>query len=91
MSGTLPEGVTIDEATGQIEGTFTQVGLFDVTIRVNTLCGSADLRWIGDVRSHLADTGHNESALFGGVAIGSLLAMVGSTLVVIRRRRARTN
>ncbi len=91
VSGTLPEGVTIDEATGQIEGPFTQVGFFDVTIRVNTLCGSADLMWSGDVRSHLPDTGHNETALFGGVAIAFLLAAVGSALVVSRRRRARTN
>ena len=89
--GALPAGVTLDETTGIVDGTFTSADPFDVTIRVTTLCGDADITWSSSGATALPDTGFSETALLGGVAIAFLLAAVGSALVVIRRRRARTN
>jgi hypothetical protein len=91
VSGTLPEGVKIDEATGQIEGLFTQVGPFDVTIRVDTFCGSADLRWSGDVRGQLPDTGRGDATLAVSAGIGALTLLTGIALIAIRSRRTGAN
>ncbi len=91
VDGELPAGVTLDENTGIVDGKFTSADSFDVTIRVTTLCGDADITWASSGGKSLPDTGHSEATLFGGIAIAALLAMVGSALVVIRRRRTRTN
>ena len=91
VNGALPAGVTLDENTGIVDGKFTSPDAFSATIRVTTLCGDADITWASSGGKALPDTGHSETALFGGVAIAALLAMVGSALVVIRRRRARAN
>ncbi len=91
VDGALPAGVTLDENTGIVDGTFTSPDPFDVTIRVTTLCGDADITWASSGATALPDTGSSETALLGGVAIAFLLAAVGSALVVIRRQRARSN
>lgn len=91
VDGALPAEVTLDETTGIVDGKFTSSDPFDVTIRVTTLCGDADITWASSGATALPDTGFSETALLGGVAIAFLLATVGLALVVIRRRRARTN
>ncbi len=91
VDGALPAGVTLDENTGIVDGTFTSADPFDVTIRVTALCGDADLRWASSGATALPDTGSSDTALFGGIGIAALLAMVGSALMLIRRRQTRTN
>lgn len=91
VDGALPAGVTLDETTGIVDGKFTSPDPFDVTIRVTTLCGDADITWASSGGQSLPDTGFSGTTLLGGGAIATLLAMLGSALVVIRRRRTRTN
>ena len=91
VNGALPAGVTLDADTGIVDGKFTSPDPFDVTIRVTTLCGDADITWASSGGKALPDTGSTDAALFGGIGCASLLAMVGAAIVVIRRPRTRRN
>ena len=91
VAGTLPAGVTLNEVTGQVEGTFTQPGAFDVTIAVETLCGTSELAWSGTVPGTLANTGQSESDNFGTLGFGALALASGIAFTVIRRKSARAS
>ncbi len=91
VNGALPRGVTLNENTGQVDGTFTEPGAFDVTIAVDTLCGNADIAWSGEVPGTLANTGQNDSASVAVAAFGSLVLAGGITLLVARRRVTRAD
>jgi LPXTG-motif cell wall-anchored protein len=89
VDGALPAGVTFDEITGIVDGTFTSADPFDVTIRVTTLCGDADLTWASSGATALPDTGLNiDSGIAAGV--GALAAAGIGAALVLRRRSART-
>jgi hypothetical protein len=86
VDGALPAGVTLDENTGIVDGTFTSPEPFDVTIRVTTLCGDADLTWVSSGGKGLADTGVD---IGSGIAAGvGALAATGIGAVLLLRRRA---
>ena len=86
VDGALPAGVTLDETTGIVDGKFTSPDPFDVTIRVNTLCGNADLTWASSGATSLADTGLDLDA---GIAAGvGALAATGIVAGLLLRRRA---
>jgi hypothetical protein len=86
VNGALPAGVTLDEITGIVDGTFTSADPFDVTIRVTTLCGDADLTWASTGGKGLADTGLN---IGSGIAAGvGALAATGIGAALVLRRRA---
>jgi LPXTG-motif cell wall-anchored protein len=86
VAGALPAGVTLDENTGIVDGTFTSADPFDVTIRVTTLCGDADLTWASSGATSLPDTG---SDLGAGIAVGvGALAATGIGAALLLRRRA---
>jgi len=85
VDGALPAGVTLDETTGIVDGTFTSADSFDVTIRVTTLCGDADLTWASTGGKGLADTGLD---IGSGIAagVGALAATgIGAALLLGRR------
>lgn len=91
VTGSLPKGVTLNENTGQVGGTFAQPGAFDLKIAVDTPCGRADLRWSGVVTGTLADTGRSNSNVFGALGFGALALATGIVLARVRRRRGRAN
>ena len=89
VDGALPAGVTLDETTGIVDGTFTSVDPFDVTIRVTTLCGDADITWASSGGKGLADTGLDVGmAIAAGV--GALAATGIGTALLLRRRATRS-
>jgi LPXTG-motif cell wall-anchored protein len=89
LDGALPAGVTLDENTGIVDGTFTSADPFDVTIRVTTLCGDADLTWASSGATSLPDTGRDLGA---GIAVGvGALAATGIGAALLLRRRATRN
>jgi LPXTG-motif cell wall-anchored protein len=86
VNGALPAGVTLDEITGIVDGTFTSADPFDVTIRVTTLCGDADLTWASSGATSLPNTGVN---IDSGIAAGAgALAATGIGAALLLRRRA---
>jgi LPXTG-motif cell wall-anchored protein len=86
VDGSLPAGVTLDETTGIVDGTFTSADPFDVTIRVTTPCGDADITWASSGATSLPDTG---SDLGAGIAVGvGALAATGIGAALLLRRRA---
>jgi LPXTG-motif cell wall-anchored protein len=86
VDGALPAGVTLDENTGIVDGTFTSADPFDVTIRVTTLCGDADLTWASSGATSLPNTGVN---IDSGIAAGAgALAATGIGAALLLRRRA---
>jgi LPXTG-motif cell wall-anchored protein len=86
VDGALPAGVTLDEITGIVDGTFTSADPFDVTIRVTTLCGDADLTWASSGATALPDTGRDLGA---GIAAGvGALAATGIGAALLLRRRS---
>jgi hypothetical protein len=89
VDGALPAGVTLDENTGIVDGTFTSPDPFDVTIRVTTLCGDADLTWASSGGKGLADTGLDAGV---GIAagVGALAASGIGAALLFGRRSART-
>ena len=89
VDGALPAGVTLDETTGIVDGTFTSADPFDVTIRVTTLCGEADLTWASSGATALPDTGRDLGA---GIAagVGALAAAGIGVALLLRRRSTRT-
>jgi len=89
LDGALPAGVTLDENTGIVDGTFTSADPFDVTIRVTTLCGDADITWASSGGKGLADTGLDAGV---GIAagVGALAASGIGAALLLRRRSART-
>lgn len=89
VAGALPAGVTLDQNTGIVDGTFTSADPFDVTIRVTTLCGDADLTWASSGATALPDTGRDLGA---GIAagVGALAATGIGAALLLRRRSART-
>ena len=95
VAGNLPAGVTLNETTGQVEGTFTQPGAFDVTIAADTICGTAQIAWSGvvperDVATEaLAKTGQSDSVTVAFAAFGSLILAGGIMLMAARRRATR--
>ena len=87
VSGALPLGVSLNSSTGAVTGKFDSLGPFDVTLRVTTLCGDADISWSGVVTGQLPNTGGSTSYA-SGVAVGaSLLVACGAVLISRRRRR----
>jgi LPXTG-motif cell wall-anchored protein len=89
VDGALPAGVTLDENTGIVDGTFTSPDPFDVTIRVTTLCGDADLTWASSGATVLPDTGVDiRSGIAAGV--GTLVASGIGAALLFGRRSART-
>jgi LPXTG-motif cell wall-anchored protein len=89
VAGALPAGVTLDQNTGIVDGTFTSADPFDVTIRVTTLCGDADLTWASSGATALPDTGRD---LGSGIAagVGALAATGIGAALLLRRRSTRT-
>jgi len=89
VDGALPDGVTLDENTGIVDGRFTSDDPFDVTIRVTTLCGDADLTWASSGATSLPDTGRDLGA---GIAagVGALAATGIGAALLLRRRATRT-
>ena len=88
VNGDLPAGVTLDETTGIVDGTFTSTDPFDVTIRVTTLCGDADITWASSGGKGLADTGLDiGSGITAGV--GALAATAIGAALLLRRRASR--
>jgi LPXTG-motif cell wall-anchored protein len=86
VDGALPAGVTLDENTGIVDGTFTSADPFDVTIRVTTLCGDADLTWASSGATSLPNTGRDLGA---GITAGAgALAATGIGAALLLRRRA---
>jgi len=89
VDGALPAGVTLDENTGIVDGRFTSPDPFDVTIRVTTLCGDADLTWASSGATALPDTGVDiRSGIAAGV--GALAASGIGAALLFGRRSART-
>jgi hypothetical protein len=87
VAGKLPAGVTLNEVTGQVEGTFTQPGAFEVTIAVDTLCGSSELAWSGTVPGTLANTGRNAEFVAVSLGLGALTFIAGLVMTAVRWRR----
>ena len=87
VAGSLPAGVTLNETTGQVDGTFTQPGAFEVTIAVDTLCGSSELAWSGTVRGTLPSTGRNADLDAVSLGFGALSFIAGLVMTAIRWRR----
>jgi hypothetical protein len=88
VKGAMPAGVTLNENTGQIEGTFAEPGAFDVTIAVDTLCGTSEISWSGVVPGTLANTGLDAGNIFLFLFPGLIALGAGATAIAIRRRRA---
>ena len=86
VDGALPAGVTLDETTGIVDGTFTSADPFDVTIRVTTLCGDADLTWASSGATSLPNTGLDAGS--GTAAGAGALAATGIGAALLLRRRA---
>ncbi|CAB4555035.1 unannotated protein [freshwater metagenome] len=91
VSGSLPDGVTLDSDTGQVLGTFAEPGAFDVTIAADTVCGSAQISWSGVVPGTLADTGLNQPTIIASLIASGLLVSTGAALALLRRRHAQTS
>jgi len=89
VDGALPAGVTLDENTGIVDGTFTSADPFDVTIRVTTLCGEADLTWSSSGGKGLADTGL-DARMGIAAGVGALVATGIGAALLLRRRATRT-
>jgi LPXTG-motif cell wall-anchored protein len=91
VAGSLPAGVTLNETTGQVDGTFAQPGAFDVTIAADTLCGSSELTWSGTVSGSasnaLPETGRNVENFAAVLGIGALSFIAGLFITAIRWRR----
>jgi hypothetical protein len=85
VDGALPAGVTLDENTGIVDGTFTSPEPFDVTIRVTTLCGDADLTWASTGGKGLADTGLDSGVGISAGAGALAAATLGAALLLHRR------
>jgi hypothetical protein len=91
VAGNLPAGVTLNQTTGQVEGTFAQPGAFDVTIAADTICGSSELTWSGTVSGSasnaLPETGRNVENFAAVLGIGALSFIAGLFITAIRWRR----
>jgi hypothetical protein len=88
VNGALPAGVTLDENTGIVDGTFTSDDPFDVTIRVTTLCGDADLTWASSGATSLPDTGL-DARMGIAAGVGALVATGIGAALLLRRRATR--
>ncbi len=91
VNGAMPAGVTLNESTGQVLGTFAAAGPFAVTIAADTLCGSAQITWSGLVPGTLADTGLNQPTIIASLIASGLLVSTGAALALLRRRHAQTS
>jgi len=89
-SGALPDGVTLDAATGAVSGTFATPGAFNVTIEIETICGNAEIVWSGDVKEKLADTGFDADD-FIVIALPSTLALAAGVFLMAARKRRLSN
>jgi LPXTG-motif cell wall-anchored protein len=89
-SGAFPEGVSLDETSGSVSGTYTAVGPFSVTLELETICGNAEVVWSGDVKERLADTGFDNDALMAFAIMGVLALIGGAVLMLTRKRRAQS-
>jgi LPXTG-motif cell wall-anchored protein len=84
-NGSLPPGLTLDPATGQIAGTPTAAGASTFTITVTGATGAASVVYAITVsQPSLPVTGIDERAP-AGAAIAALL--IGAALIATRRRR----
>jgi LPXTG-motif cell wall-anchored protein len=89
VDGALPAGVTLDENTGIVDGKFASPDPFDVTIRVTTLCGDADITWSSSGGQGLADTGLDTGSRIAA-GVGALAAAGIGAVLVLRRRATGT-
>ncbi|MEY2959733.1 MAG: hypothetical protein RLZZ01_2301 [Actinomycetota bacterium] len=71
--GTLPEGLTLDPATGIISGEPTGTGAYSFTIRITNAAGTATKSFSGDVTNGSAPT-WPEGTTFGPLAVLSPLS-----------------
>jgi LPXTG-motif cell wall-anchored protein len=95
-AGALPIGVELNELTGAVTGHFDEVGAFNSTIGVTTLCGETELVWNGVVPgsasapSTLPATGKDSSFALGSIGLAVATSVVGAALIAVRRRGARS-
>ncbi len=88
VDGALPAGVTLDESTGIVDGKFASPDPFDVTIRVTTPCGDADITWSSSGGQGLANTGL-DARMGIAAGVGALAATAIGAALVVRRRATR--
>lgn len=89
VDGTLPDGVTLNESTGIVEGNFAATGPFSVTIRATNTCGSADMTWSGTVVESLSNTGVDTATIAIWTSAGAALLTAGAAVLLVMRHRKR--
>lgn len=90
-TGTLPPGLALDPATGEISGTTTTAGTYAFTVSVTNgsgLLNTAALQITVPAGLELAATGVDRTVLLAGGVGGTVLTALGLSFIAVRRKFA---